>query len=216
MRFQNRTQAAKLLAERLLRREDIESGAEQTIVLALPRGGVPLGEVIADSLNCQLDIVLVRKLGLPQFSELAMGAIASNGIKVLNQVVVNAYRVSEADIAKVEAKQRELLLHREQLYRGSRPYPQLKGKTVIIVDDGIATGATVKAAIKAVRMQQPVKIVLAVPVAPLDTLAELQTEVDQLICLIEADDFQAVGQYYQQFNQVSDAEVSACLAKFWQ
>ncbi len=187
------------------------AGRDDVIVLALPRGGVPVAAEIARTLDAPLDVMLVRKLGLPGHPELAMGAIASGGVRVMNDNVVRQSMVSpDAIEAVVEMESRELE-HRESTYRGDRPWPDLKGRCVILVDDGLATGATMRAAIDAVKAQQPGCIVVAVPVAPPDTVRDLEPLVDEVVCPVQPESFMAIGQWYVDFHQISDAEVLALL-----
>lgn len=185
------------------------------IVLALPRGGVPVAYEIAARLNVELDLMTVRKLGLPQHEELAMGAIASGGVRVLNQAVVSDYNVSDKAIDEVAQREERELVRRESAYRGGRPRPGLEAKCVILVDDGIATGSTMQAAIEATRIQDPAKIVLAVPVAAASSLRDLCGMVDDCVCLATPTPFRAVGQWYMNFGQTSDEEVQNLLAKAW-
>lgn len=188
---------------------------DDVIVLALPRGGVPVAVKIAESLNAALDLMLVRKLGTPGHRELAMGAVASGGIKVMNEDVVRSLGISEALINEVAKEEQRELERRQQAYRGDRPWPVLAGCCVILVDDGLATGATMHAAIDAVRTQKPARIVVAVPVAPLPTVASLRERVDELICLATPEHFMAIGQWYVDFSQVSDEQVRQILSKTW-
>ncbi|MEA3404624.1 MAG: phosphoribosyltransferase [Pseudomonadota bacterium] len=208
----NRKIAGQWLAKLL----QAESSLKSPIVLALPRGGVPVAYEIAQALNAPLDLLLVRKLGTPQFPELAMGAIASGGIRVLNQQVLRAYRIKEDDISAVETKERTELKRREQAYRGQRPNPNLTHQNIIIVDDGLATGSTMKAAIEAIQAQQPASITVAVPVAPPETIRELKTKVDRVICPFQPHNFSSIGQWYEIFSQVSDNEVKTQLQQAWQ
>ena len=203
----NRQTAGQVLAEAL----KSQAGRDDVIVLALPRGGVPVAAEIARALDAPLDVMLVRKLGVPGYPELAMGAIASGGVRVMNDEVVRYSGAGEADIeAVVEAEGRELA-RRERVYRGDRPWPDLKGRCVILVDDGLATGATMHAAIDAVRAQQPGRIVVAVPVAPPDTVRALEPLVDEVVCPLQPESFMAIGQWYRDFTQTSDAEVLGLL-----
>lgn len=207
----NRFYAGKELAESLLdyRNQD------DTIVLALPRGGLPVAFEIAQTLNASLDLLLVRKLGTPNFPELAMGAIASGDIKVLNNDVIRNYAISEADIALVEKQEKAELNRRAIAYRGQRPIPNLTNKTVILVDDGLATGATMHAAVDAVRLQNPKSIIIAVPVAPPETIYEMRSKVDKVICPLQPTQFSSIGQWYSDFSQVSDDEVTDLLNQAW-
>ena len=185
------------------------------VVLALPRGGVPVAYEIAKSLHAPLDLILVRKLGVPQFPELAMGAIASGDIEFLNQTVIQSYGIQQPEIEKVKAFETQELKRRETLYKGNKPPVVLSNKNIILVDDGLATGATMLAAIKAVKSQNPSSITVAVPVAPADTLKQISQQVDKVICLLQPNDLGSIGQYYSDFSQVSDAEVKAELNQAW-
>jgi predicted phosphoribosyltransferase len=207
-RFQDRTEAGKLLAESLAGFAD----RPDVLVLALPRGGVPVAFEVAQALRVPLDVFVVRKLGTPGNEELAMGAIASGGIRVLNLTVVETLGVP-ADLIE-EAAERELreLERRERVYRKHRPAFDLRGRTVILIDDGIATGSTMRAAIKALR-QTAGRIVVAVPTAAPDTAADLRPEVDEFVALITPAGFYAVGQWYEDFGQTTDAEVTELLEK---
>jgi len=208
----NRTIAGKELAHALQKYQDLDN----TIVLALPRGGVPVAFEIAQKLNAPLDLMLVRKLGTPHYPELAMGAIAPKGIKVLNPQVIYSYDISEAQIEEVEKAERQELERRAVAYRGERPYPDLGNKIVILVDDGLATGATMHAAIDAVRLQDPRSIVVAVPVAPPDSINALRRKVDEVICPLRPTQFSSIGQWYEDFSQVSDETVTKLLSQAWQ
>ncbi|GAO72919.1 acetate kinase [Comamonas sp. E6] len=185
------------------------------LVLALPRGGVPVAYEVASALALRLDLMLVRKLGTPGHKEMAMGAIASGGVRVLNDDLIRGLYISPAAIDAV-AQQEVLELRRRDLaYRGKRPAPAVTGQRVILVDDGLATGATMRAAIAAVRLQSPAHIAVAVPVAPVETLAMLRPLVDQLICLLTPAPFFSVGQWYRDFAQTTDEEVKTLLSKAW-
>ncbi|MGW8169140.1 MAG: phosphoribosyltransferase [Sulfurovaceae bacterium] len=208
----NRTIAGKELALTLQKYQNLDN----TIVLALPRGGVPVAFEIAQELNAPLDLMLVRKLGTPHYPELAMGAIAPGGIKVLNPQVIYSYDISEAEIEEVEKTERQELERRAVAYRGERPYPDLGNKIVILVDDGLATGATMHAAIDAVRLQDPRSIIVAVPVAPPDSINELRQKVDEVICPLRPTQFSSIGQWYEDFSQVSDETVTKLLSQAWQ
>lgn len=189
------------------------AGGNDVIVLALPRGGVPVAAEIAKALEAPLDLILVRKLGAPGQPELAMGAIASGGVQIMNENVVRGVGASPEDIEAVAAEERRELERREHVYRGDRSWPNLAGRSVILVDDGLATGATMHAAIDAVRAQNPGRIILAVPVAPPDTVHLLEPLVDEVVCLFQPEPFWAIGRWYRDFSQVSDAEVEALLAE---
>ena len=205
--FANRTEAGRLLAEKLgeyAERDDV-------IVLGLPRGGVPVAYEVAKQLRAPLDVFIVRKLGVPGFEELAAGAIASGGVRVLNEDVVRALPHADETIEAVSAKETAELERREELYREGRPAPQVRGRAVILVDDGLATGATMRAAVKALRQGGAAKIVVAVPVGPPDTCHELEQLADETLCLSTPSFFQAVGQYYEDFSQTSDADVRELL-----
>jgi len=208
--FNNRTDAGQFLAEKLtqyVNRADV-------VVLALPRGGVPVAYEVAKRLNAPLDVFVVRKLGVPGYEELAMGAIASGGVRVLNPDVLSHLLIHEAIIDQVTEFELSELKRRERLYRGNRPPLEVKGKTLIIVDDGLATGSTMRAAVKALRQKQPNKIVVAVPVGARETCDSFENEVDTMaVCAITPEPFQAVGLWYQDFSQTTDEEVRELLAR---
>jgi predicted phosphoribosyltransferase len=208
-RFRDRSEAGRLLAEQLTE----YSSRSDVLVLALPRGGVPVALEIARGLSAPLDVFLVRKLGVPWHRELAMGAIASGGIEVLNDEVVRTYGIPRHVLDAVAEVEAEELERRMRSYRGDRPLPQLTGHVVVLVDDGIATGSTMRAAVAAIRLQQPAEVVVAVPVAAADTCDELRHEVDRLICLSTPVTFVAVGDWYEDFSQTSDDQVRALLAE---
>lgn len=210
--FRDRTEAGKLLANKLAgyaHREDV-------LVLGLPRGGVPVAFEVAHILGAPLDVLVVRKLGVPGEEELAMGAIAAGGTRVLNEDVVRMLDVPQPVIDEVTRNEQMELERRVQRYRGDRPPPQIQGRVVIVIDDGIATGATIRAAIAAVRQQQPARIVVATPVAAAETCAALRRDVNEVICLLEPEVFWGVGVWYEQFPQLTDDEVQALLALAWQ
>lgn len=206
----DRTAAGHALAGLLAGR-----GGPDTWVLALPRGGVPVAFEIAEALGSPLDVILVRKLGVPGYGELAMGAIASGGVRVLNEDIVRSLGISDTAIEAVEHREAEELARREQVYRGERPFPDLGSKRVILVDDGIATGATMRAAVQAVRQLGAGQVIVAVPVAAAQTLALLRQEADEVICPLSPETFGAVGRWYQDFSQTSDGEVIALLRRAW-
>jgi putative phosphoribosyl transferase len=208
-RFRDRTEAGQLLARHL----EEYAGREDALVLALPRGGVPVGFEIARRLGIPLDVFLVRKLGVPWHPELAMGAIASGGVRVLNEDVVEAYGIPSHIIDAVTELESLELDRRAREYRGDRPFPKLDGRVVILVDDGLATGSTMRAAVRAVRGQRPAEIVIAVPVAAPETCEELRAEADRVECLRTPQPFSAVGLWYQDFGQTTDEEVRALLAE---
>lgn len=207
----NRQAAGDALVQRL-RDCRLNSNA---IVLALPRGGVPVAYQIAQAMALPLDVLLVRKLGTPGQPELAMGAVASGNVQVLNDDVIRGRQVSASELAAELSQELAELHRREQAYRGSRPWPELRGRQVLLVDDGVATGATMLAAIAAVRQQHPADIIVAIPVAPADTLSKLQTVAEQVICLFSPTPFYAIGQWYVDFNQTSDDDVRSLLAQAW-
>lgn len=186
------------------------------VVLALPRGGVPVAYEIAMQLELRLDLVLVRKLGVPGHAELALGAIASGGVRVINNNVLRHQAIPPAAIEAVAAREKLELQRREQVYRGQRPAPLLRGQQVILVDDGLATGATMQAAVLAVRQQAPARIVVAVPVAAADSAATLRRRVDELVCPLQVDELISIGQWYRHFEQTSDGEVLQLLHQAWQ
>ncbi len=202
--FHDRIEAGRLLAAIL----DRYAGCADLLVLALPRGGVPVGFEVAKSLNAPLDIFVVRKLGLPGDEELAMGAIASGNVRVLNDEVVRSFGVSSRVVDAVAEKESIELRRRERLYRGDNPEPDATGKTILLVDDGIATGSTMRAAVAALRQQGPSRIIVAVPVAPPATCKELQTEADEVVTVIAPENFYAVGQWYEIFDQTTDGQVT--------
>jgi putative phosphoribosyl transferase len=183
------------------------------LVLALPRGGVPVAFEVAQALNAPLDVFLVRKLGVPGHEELAMGAIASGDVRVLNPTVVDSLHLSQAVIEAAVERERRELQRREIAYRADRPPPQVRNRTVILVDDGIATGATMRAAVEALREMQAGRIVVATPTVAWSTADEMQREVDELFAVMTPSDFAGVGQWYENFSQTSDAEVRAVLEK---
>jgi predicted phosphoribosyltransferase len=197
-----------LLAEKL----SGYAGKPDVVVLGLPRGGVPVAYEVARALGAMLDAFLVRKLGVPGHEELAMGAVASGGLRVLNEEVVEQLGIPADQIDAVAAKELEELARRERLYRGGRPQPDLRSRTVIVVDDGLATGATMRAAIGALRQAQPARILVAVPVAAPETRDEFQNLADDIICGIIPEPFLAVGRWYIDFEQTTDGEVVALLA----
>jgi predicted phosphoribosyltransferase len=206
--FPNRRMAGRYLAGRLA----AYGNRDDVLVLALPRGGVPVAWEVAKSLNAPLDVFIVRKLGVPGHEELAMGAVASGGVAVLNKRVVEGLQIPSQVIDAVAAKEREELARRERLYRGDRPPLDVRGRTVILVDDGLATGSTMKAAVTALRNQHPARIVVAVPVAAEDSCAELRAMADEVECAVTPEPFHAVGVWYEDFGQTSDDEVRALLA----
>jgi putative phosphoribosyl transferase len=204
--FANRLDAGRRLAARLGHLQ----GAE-VVVLGLPRGGVPVAAEVAEALDAPLDVCLVRKLGVPFRPELGMGALGEGGVRVINDEVVHAARVTRAELAQVEAHERTVLAERARQYRGDREPVSLAGRTALVVDDGVATGSTAQAACRIVRARGAARTVLAVPVAPADWTDRLGAEADELVCLDTPQDFFAVGQFYEDFSQTEDGEVIACL-----
>src|ERR1700730_6148003 len=207
--FPDRREAGRLLAQKLapyVNRPDV-------LVLALPRGGVPVAYEVARALGAPLDVFVVRKLGVPGYEELAMGAIATGDVRVLNDQLVERLGIPEDMIDAVAARERQELARRERLYRGDRPPPDVRGRTVILVDDGLATGATMHAAVQALRKQNPARIVVAVPTASPETCEETKAEADDVICAVTPEPFHAVGRWYQDFSQTTDEEVGALLAR---
>lgn len=209
MIFRNRSEAGKYLATRLAN----FANRDDVLVLALPRGGVPVAYEVARALHAPLDIYLVRKLGVPGHEELAMGAIASGGVRVLNEDVVRYLRIPKSVIDSVAALELEELERREREYRGNRPEPDVRGKPVILIDDGLATGSTMRAAAEALRQQQPARIVVAVPVSAPQTCDEYRMGVDEIVCAVTPEPFYGVGQWYVDFSQTTDQEVRQLLAK---
>jgi putative phosphoribosyl transferase len=209
--FQNRNEAGRLLAQSLTS----YAGDKNVLVLALPRGGVPVAYEVAKILALPLDLLLVRKLGSPGQEELAMGAIASGGQTVLNEAIVAALSLSAEDIARVQEREQQELERRMQKYRGPRPHPDLRAKNVILVDDGLATGATMLAAVLAVNQQSPNKVIVAVPVSATDAIERIRALADDVLYLAKPEPFVAVGCWYEAFSQVTDQEVIDCLEKAW-
>jgi putative phosphoribosyl transferase len=207
--LRNRVHAGQLLTQAL---QDY-AGRSDVIVLALPRGGVPVAFEVASALNAPLDLMLVRKLGTPGQEELAMGAIATGGVRVLNTDVVEVLRISDDVIEAVARREQKELERRQKVYRGDQPPPLLRDKCVILIDDGIATGATIRSAVQAVRAQAPARIVVAAPVAPAETVELLKREADEVVCLATPEPFTAIGCWYHEFPQTSDAEVKDLLAR---
>ena len=209
MIFRDRTEAGKYLATKLQKYKD----QPDVVVLALPRGGVPVAFEVAQALGVPLDIFLVRKLGVPGHEELAMGAIATGGVRVLNEETVEYLRIPDRIIDAVAAEELKELERRELAYRGNRPEPDVKGKTVILIDDGLATGSTIRAAAQALRQQQPARIIVAVPVAAPETCDEYRIGVDEIICAVTPEPFLGVGMWYLDFSQTTDEEVRDLLGR---
>jgi len=207
MRFLDRSEAGRALAARLTTYRD----RDDVIVLALPRGGVPVAFEIARALQAPLDVFLVRKLGVPGHPELAMGAIASGGVRVLSRDIIDELRIPQPAVEEVAAREAVELERRDRLYRGDRPRPALQGRVVILVDDGLATGATMEAAIVAARQHQPARVVVAAPVGARDTCRRLSAIADEVVCADMPEPFQAVGLWYARFDQTTDDEVIALL-----
>jgi predicted phosphoribosyltransferase len=209
MPFIDRDDAGRQLATALARYKD-----RKPIILALPRGGVPVAAKVAEALHAPLDLLLVRKIGVPFQPELAMGAVVDGAspLTVRNEEVISLAGISEREFSAVRDQQLSEIERRRKMYVGDHPHPELSGHTVIVVDDGIATGATTRAALQAVRLHKPSKLVLAVPVAPTDTLKKLTGEADEIVCLEDHEEFGAIGFFYSDFRQVSDDEVIELLA----
>jgi len=207
--FIDRRDAGRVLALRLPKYR----GRDDVVVLALPRGGVPVAYEVASALGVPMDVFLVRKLGTPGHRELAMGAIASGGVRVLNEDVVQWYGISDSAIERIAREEQEELERRERAYRGNRPAPDLTAKIVILIDDGLATGSTMRAAAQAMRAHRPARVVIAVPVGAPQTCAELAAVADEVICARMPEPFSAVGQWYLNFDQIDDDEVRELLQK---
>jgi putative phosphoribosyl transferase len=211
MPFRNRTDAGRRLAEALMPYRN-----ERPVVLALPRGGVPVAAEVARALHAPLDLILVRKIGVPYQPELAMGAVVDGPepLVVRNEDVIRVSGVSEADFDAIRDAELEEIRRRRSRYLGGRAHPDLAGRVAIVIDDGVATGATTRAALRAVRARDPRRLILAVPVAPTETLGELAGDADEIVCLEDHETFMAIGGYYSDFRQVEDEEVRATLAEF--
>ncbi|HEX6385274.1 MAG TPA: phosphoribosyltransferase [Anaerolineae bacterium] len=207
--FRDRRDAGQKLAQEL--RE--YANRSDVLVLALPRGGVPVAFEVAKALNAPLDIFLVRKLGVPGHEELAMGAIASGGVRVLNDTVVDALNIPDRLIDAVAEKERQELERRERAYRGDRPKPEVQGKTVILVDDGLATGASMRAAVEGLRTRDPASIVIAVPTAAPETCEAFEDTVEDVVCAETPQPFFGVGFWYEDFSQTTDEEVRTLLSR---
>lgn len=209
MLYTDRAQAGRALAAALREYAD----RPDVVVLALPRGGVPVAYRVAETLGAPLDVFLVRKLGFPGSEEFAMGAIASGGVRVLNEAVIERYGVPEAVVETVVRREERELSRREKSYRGDLPPLDLRGKTAIVVDDGLATGFSMRAAVKALRSLGPSRVVVAVPVGPRETVEELRLLADEVVCPATPEPFLAVGRFYEDFDQTSDREVVDFLAR---
>lgn len=212
MFFVDRRDAGRQLALRLAG----YAGREDVLVLALPRGGVPVAYEVAEVLDAPLDVFTVRKLGVPGHEELAMGAIASGGVVVLNEDVIEALQIPQEIIDAVAAREREEMVRREQAYRDDRPMPEIRGHCVILIDDGLATGASMFSAVGSARQQGPSRVVVAVPVAAVQTAERLNAEVDEFIAVRTPTPFYGVGQWYDDFSQTSDEEVRKLLERAYQ
>lgn len=201
--FRDRREAGKKLAQKL----SVYAGRQDVTVLALPRGGVPVAYEVARALNAPLDVFIVRKLGMPGREELAIGAIASGGVRVLNQDIIRILSIPDEVVEFIVRREGQELERREKLYRGGRAMPEIRDRTIILIDDGLATGASMRAAIEGVRAQHPARIVIAVPTAAIETYEALQDEVDEILCMITPEPFYGVGYWYQDFSQITDEEV---------
>jgi putative phosphoribosyl transferase len=210
MLFQNRIEAGHLLSEKLLE----YTNRKNVLVLGLPRGGIPVACKIASRLHLRLDVLIVRKLGVPGNKELAFGAIASGGIRILNQDIIDQFQLDSEIIAEVTQSEMSELKRREKLYQSGHHLFNIKNKTIILVDDGIATGATIRAALSALRKKQPAKIIIAVPVLSSSSFRELKNEADDIISLLIPDIFYGVGEWYQDFSQTTDQELQQLLKQF--
>jgi putative phosphoribosyl transferase len=211
--FADRTEAGRLLAAKLGGLDAAVCEGAEIVVLALPRGGVPVGYEVAKALGAVLDVFVVRKLGAPMQPELAMGAIASGGVCVMNEEAVRGLRITQTQIDEAIANETRELQRRELAYRGDRPPLNVAGRCVLLVDDGIATGYTMRAGVEALRKRNPKKIIVAVPVAAQSTCVELRQHADSVICLVTPFDFAAVGQWYHRFDQTTDEEVRMLLER---
>jgi predicted phosphoribosyltransferase len=207
--FRDRTDAGRQLARQLGR----YAGRSDVLVLALPRGGVPVAFEVAQALGAPLDVFIVRKLGMPNYQELAIGAIASGGVRVLNEELIRTAGISQDDIEAVTAAEERELNRRLRSYRGDRPLPDISGRTIILIDDGLATGSTMQAAVTALRQEGPAAIVVAVPIAPPETCDAFRELVDEVVCAVTPEPFYGVGLWYQDFSQTSDEEVHELLER---
>lgn len=207
-RFRDRVDAGRVLARELGRYK----GRPDLLVLGLPRGGVPVAFEVARELGAPLDVFVVRKLGMPGHEEYAIGAIASGGVRIVNEEAIRAFGITNAELDAVTAEELVELERREQRYRGGRPPPEIAGKTVILVDDGLATGSTMRAAVEALRQEGPARLVVAVPTAAPETCQEISRLVDDMVCAMTPEPFYAVGLWYDDFGQTTDEEVHDLLA----
>jgi putative phosphoribosyl transferase len=209
VRFRDRADAGRALGSLL----SSYASRSDVVILALPRGGVPVAYEVARMLDAPLDVFVVRKLGVPGYEELALGAIATGGVRVLNWDVVDSLRIPDSSIEMVADREQRELERRERAYRGDRPAPTVRGSTVILVDDGLATGSTVRAAVAAIRQQEPTKIVVAVPIGTQETCRELRSEADEVVCAQTPAPFHAVGRWYEDFSETTDDEVHRLLER---
>jgi predicted phosphoribosyltransferase len=208
-RFRNRAEAGRELATKLGK----YANRRDVIVFGLPRGGVPVAYEVAKALGAPLDVFVVRKLGFPMHPELAMGAIASGGVRVVDDRLIRDFGITDVELAAVAREEERELERRELRYRDQRPFPDVRGKTAILVDDGLATGSTMRAAAVALRAQEPKQVVVAVPVAAVETCDEFRDEVDDVVCAVTPEPFYAVGLWYEDFSQTSDEEVHDLLLR---
>jgi putative phosphoribosyl transferase len=208
-RFVDRESSGRALAQKLLKYK----GTPDLLIIGLPRGGLVVAYEVARTLQAQLDVFIVRKLGAPYQPELAVGAIAEGGMLLLNDAIVNYLSISKEFIEQTAREQMVELERRQKLYRGNRPMPRIAGRTVIVVDDGLATGATMKVAVRALKRKEPSKLVIAVPVGAASTCQELKEEADELICLMAPESFSAVGAWFENFEQITDLQVRELLQK---
>ena len=207
MIFRDRQEAGRLLAHRLATLKN----RPDLIVMGLPRGGVPVAHEVAKALNAPLDVFIVRKLGVPGHEELAMGAVASGGVRILNDEVIRHLNITKEAIDAATLRELGELERRERLYRDNRPMPEIQGKTVIVVDDGLATGSTMKVALAALRRKHPARLIVAVPIAPPETCESLRNDADEIVCAATPESFVAVGAWYRQFDQITDEEVRSLM-----
>ena len=205
--FKDRREAGRKLAQKLT----VYAGQPDLLTLALPRGGVPVAYEVARALNAPLDIFLVRKLGLPGQEELAIGAIATGGVRVLNRDIIRMLSIPDEVINFVARRELQELQRRERLYRGDRPPPEVRDRTIILIDDGLATGASMRAAVVSLRAQHPARILVAVPIAAESVCGAFRTEVDEIICAVTPEPFYGVGRWYEDFSQITDREVRILL-----
>ena len=207
--FKDRREAGRKLAQKLT----AYAGQPDLLTLALPRGGVPVAYEVARALNAPLDVFLVRKLGLPGQEELAIGAIATGGVRVLNRDIIRTLSIPDEVINFVARRELQELQRRERLYRGDRPPPEVRDRTIILIDDGLATGASMRAAVVSLRAQHPARILVAVPIAAENVCEAFRTEVDEIICAVTPEPFYGVGRWYENFSQITDQEVRILLEK---